>query len=294
MSFLSASAVPSPSSLLRWVLNRRTTPYCRKAHLFCHSPFNARLSTLTTIQPIVAAYTSLLLRPQSQGGSLSLPMQHQTVLPLQCSVHSVTTRFNFDTYKLVRQLELQGLTRAQAVAIMRTINAYLIDATHSVRATTLSTVELENETYLYKSQLQELRNELQLLRQNDSANLKADTEMVVRELESLHQKFADLLASLKGEVAMDLNNHKADSRELGTDTDLRIQEIHHKLVLRLSDLKTKIETMKVEMTRMIVYWIKPEAPQEDIVPSLLQRPSLLPFLGMMSSQPSHQQRSAPN
>eukprot|EP00842_Homolaphlyctis_polyrhiza_P003297 jgi/Hompol1/3969/HPOL_003417-RA len=159
---------------------------------------------------------------------------------------------------------------------MRTINAFLVDGTMAVREQTLSATDLENEVYLYKAQLQELRNELQLLRQNDSANLKADTEMVMREIESLNQKFTELVASLKAEVAMDLNNHKADAREQGTETDLRIQEIHHKLVLKLSDLKTKIETMKVELTRMIIWmiivavsfvalvdWIKPAGPSSD-------------------------------
>ncbi|KAI9100515.1 hypothetical protein DFS34DRAFT_614856 [Phlyctochytrium arcticum] len=165
----------------------------------------------------------------------------------------VASRFNFDTYKLVRQLERQGFTRGQAVAIMRTINALLVDSTLAVRSGILSKTDLENQTYLYKAHLQELRNELQLLRQNDSAQLKADTEQILREIESLNGKFAEMIGSLKTDVSMDLNNHKTDGREVGTDTDLRIQEIHHKLIVRISDLKTKIETMKVETTRIIVW-----------------------------------------
>ncbi|KAJ3047656.1 hypothetical protein HK097_011339 [Rhizophlyctis rosea] len=126
-------------------------------------------------------------------------------------------------------------------------------STLSIRSNILSKTDLENQTYLYKAHLQELRNELQLLRQNDSAALKSDTESIMREIENLNGKFSEMLGSLKSEIGMDINNHKTDGREVGTDTDLRIQEIHHRLVIKLSDLKTKIETMKVETTRTIVW-----------------------------------------
>ncbi|KAJ3046009.1 hypothetical protein HDV00_003757 [Rhizophlyctis rosea] len=161
---------------------------------------------------------------------------------------------------------------------MRTINALLVDSTLSIRSNILSKTDLENQTYLYKAHLQELRNELQLLRQNDSATLKSDTESIMREIENLNQKFSEMLGSLKSEIGMDINNHKTDGREVGTDTDLRIQEIHHRLVIKLSDLKTKIETMKVETTRTIVWmavgvfalllsmdWIFPTKPAKPIV-----------------------------
>lgn len=72
----------------------------------------------------------------------------------------IATRFNFDTYKLVRQLERNGFTRGQAVALMRTMNAFLVDSSLSVRQELISANDLENETYLQKSHLQELRNEL--------------------------------------------------------------------------------------------------------------------------------------
>ncbi|KAI8915109.1 hypothetical protein BC831DRAFT_507699 [Entophlyctis helioformis] len=256
------------------------------------------------LRPAVSSYVAALV------GSLGLPSllgrsatpAGTTATTATATARSITTRFNFDTYKLVRQLERQGLTRGQAVAIMRTINAFLVDGTLSLRSATLSTIELENELYLYKSQLQELRNELQLLRQNDSVTLKADTDSVLREIETLNQKFSELVAALKADVAMDLNNHKSDSRELATDTDLRLQEIHHKLVLKMSDIKTRIETMKVELTRMIVWMIigivslvmivdmiKPPSPQsnEDILSSISQGqpPFLFPFLSPVVTRP---------
>ncbi|KAJ3104423.1 Golgi transport complex subunit 6 [Phlyctochytrium bullatum] len=164
-----------------------------------------------------------------------------------------STRFNFDTYKLVRQLERQGFSRGQSVAVMRTINALLVDSTLSVRGQMLSKTEVENEAYLYKTNLEELKNELQILRQNETGSLKAEVETIMRNLESLNQKLSERIAALKADVSMDLNNHKTEARDIGTTTDLKIQEIHHKLVIHISNLKTKMETIKMDLTRNIVW-----------------------------------------
>lgn len=101
----------------------------------------------------------------------------------QIVVHfsKATSSYNFDTYKLVRQLERHsfsnirnGFSRGQSVALMRTINAFLVDSTLSLRQDLTTESDLENESYLAKAHLQELRNELSGLRQNDSQNLKGD------------------------------------------------------------------------------------------------------------------------
>ncbi|KAI8592909.1 hypothetical protein BDZ88DRAFT_406550 [Geranomyces variabilis] len=196
----------------------------------------------------IRSLSRLLDSPTAAAAAASAPGG-----PVAQQRRSITSKFNFDTYKLVRQLERQGFTRGQAVAIMRTINALLVDSTLSIRSGILSKTDLDNQTYLYKAHLQELRNELQLLRQNDSTQLKADTDQILRDTESMNAKFSEIIGSLKTDVSMDLNNHKTDGREIGTETDLNIQEIHHKLILKISDLKTKIETMKVETTTNIVW-----------------------------------------
>ncbi|KAJ3370882.1 hypothetical protein HDU91_005809 [Kappamyces sp. JEL0680] len=109
------------------------------------------------------------------------------------------------------------------------------------------------DSYLAKAHLQELRNELSGLRQNDSQNLKEEAQSILREIEFLDARFSDSLLQLKSDISMDLNLHKAESKELTTEVDLRIQEIHHKLSIRLSELKTNIETMKVDLTTSIFY-----------------------------------------
>jgi hypothetical protein len=93
---------------------------------------------------------------------------------------------------------------------MRIINACLADSVNQIRSHSLSVTDVEQETYVYKNLLQELRNELQLLRQNETASLKGEAESIGREIESLNHKLVEKVAGLKADVSMDLNNHKAE------------------------------------------------------------------------------------
>ncbi|TPX40154.1 hypothetical protein SeMB42_g06131 [Synchytrium endobioticum] len=145
------------------------------------------------------------------------------------------SRFSFDTYRLVRQLERQGFKRGQAVSLMRTINALLVDATLTIRAQMLTKTSMENQSYRMRSELQELRSELSLLRQNDTSTLRSLLDQLMRDIENLTQKFAESLATLKTEINLDMNNRKAEMRETAANTDMEIQEIHHKLSLKLAE-----------------------------------------------------------
>lgn len=162
--------------------------------------------------------------------------------------------FSFDTYRLVRQLEAQGFTRGQSVAVMRTINALMVDTMLGLKDRILSTTDLENETYAYKSALADLRQELSLLRQNDTAQLRTEAEQILREIENMNSVWVDHTNTLKGEISMDMNNRKSETREHETLTELRIQDVQHKLVLKLSELKTAMERVKMESTTKVV-WI---------------------------------------
>ena len=76
-------------------------------------------------------------------------------------------------------------------------------------------------------------------------------EQILREIENLDANYSEQILSLKSDISLDLHAHKAESKELTTQVDHKIQEIHHKLIIRLSDLKTNIESMKVDLTSQI-------------------------------------------
>jgi hypothetical protein len=52
---------------------------------------------------------------------------------------------------------------------------------------------------------------------------------------------------------MDMNTHKAECKESNVKIELQTQQLEHQLVMQLSNLKTEMETMKVELTSNIVW-----------------------------------------
>jgi len=137
------------------------------------------------------------------------------------------------------------------VAIMRSIHATLADASKKARDATLTVADLDNEIYLYKGALSELRTELKIHGQNHHAALKSESDMVGRELESLNQRFRDDIATLKSDIQIDMNNRKSEIREEAKMTEMKIQEVYNKLIVSCSDIKTDIEIMKMETTKII-------------------------------------------
>jgi hypothetical protein len=133
------------------------------------------------------------------------------------------------------------------------MNAFLVDSLLSARSHLINTNTLDNTIYLQKTQIQDTRNELSNLRQIDFSNLFRTGETLGIDLEALDQKYTDSIIRLKNEINMDMNAHTNEHKEVVTNLDLRIQEANHKLVIKLADLKTLIESVKVELTTTIVW-----------------------------------------
>nr|CAG8527220.1 5301_t:CDS:2 [Entrophospora candida] len=126
------------------------------------------------------------------------------------------TQYNFNTYKVVKDLEGQGLTRGQANSIMRCMEAVLINSL-KIRSELLSKVELENETYHYKAELTDFRIELEVSRKKNQTALMAEIASIQRD-----NKMA-----------------------------IAIQEVNNKFIIASGDIRTRIEAVKWEMTRLV-------------------------------------------
>ncbi|KAI9475393.1 MAG: hypothetical protein EXX96DRAFT_573134 [Benjaminiella poitrasii] len=153
---------------------------------------------------------------------------------------------HFDTYDLLTYLEGHGFKRKQAEIIMKGIKFRIRECTASVKQQLLLTSDLENETYLFKAALSELRTEIQVMRRNDIQMLQNELSLITREVDSLEQKLSESLADLKNEIQMDMNNRKNETREEQKAMDIKIQEINNKFTIRLGDIRTEIEAVRWE------------------------------------------------
>jgi hypothetical protein len=103
------------------------------------------------------------------------------------------------------------------------------------------------ETYHYKVSLHDLRAELSTLRRTETASLQSTTGMIQRELDMLSLKFREDFNNLKSDLQIDMNNRKAELKEEKQKCELRIQDMNHRLSILASELKTDIETMKLNL-----------------------------------------------
>ncbi|OAC98068.1 hypothetical protein MUCCIDRAFT_17243, partial [Mucor lusitanicus CBS 277.49] len=153
---------------------------------------------------------------------------------------------HFDTYEVLTHLESQGFTRRQAEVIMKGMKFRLRECTASVKQQLLLTSDLENESYLFKAALSELRTEVQVMRRNDMQMLQTDLSLITREVDSLEQRLSEGVADMKNEIQMDMNNRKNETREDQKAMDMKIQEINNKFTIRLGDIRTEIEAVRWE------------------------------------------------
>ncbi|KAI7819194.1 hypothetical protein BC939DRAFT_389488, partial [Gamsiella multidivaricata] len=156
---------------------------------------------------------------------------------------------NFNTNKIVSKLENNGFQRGQAEGIMRIMKSLIGQHTNKIRKNMLTKGDLENESYLFKAALTELRTELQILRKNDAAALAIRTEIISREIDSLNQKLREDIANVKNDIAIDMNSRKSDVREEQKALEIRIQSMSNHYMAQLGDMRTKMEAAKWETTR---------------------------------------------
>ncbi|CAG8470989.1 9642_t:CDS:2, partial [Ambispora gerdemannii] len=166
------------------------------------------------------------------------------VFTRKTSCRLLHTNHSFHTYNLVKELELRGFARGQAVAIMKCIQAMLLDSSALIQSQMLSKSDLENATAL-----SELRTEIQILHKNDWSALRLETTSIQRELDVLNSKIKEDTTTLKHEIQMDFNTRKAETRTDQKRLEIKIEELNNKYTIALGDIRTDIEAVKWDTTR---------------------------------------------
>ena len=162
-------------------------------------------------------------------------------------------RFNFDTYQLVKNLEQNGFTRSQAIELMKMINTFLVDSLLTSKEKLVSNTNLEHDRYLQKSRLQDIRNELASLRHNETTAIRQLLETLQKNTTNLDQITNDKLLNLKSDLTNDVSNHRQTVRDIVSKLESKVQDINHKLVIDLAEVKTRTESLKIELTTHLVW-----------------------------------------
>jgi len=158
---------------------------------------------------------------------------------------------DFDSYAFVNRLHKDGmLTREQSVVLMKAIRYLLRRSVLKAKAHFLSRGELENEMYLFRAAMSELRNEIATIRKNEAASLRAETTTLLRDVDSLNQALREQTSDLENQIDIEVGNRKSVLRTEQKDLELQIQGLNNKIIVQiLSDLRSELEQVRWVSTR---------------------------------------------
>ncbi|KAJ2793159.1 hypothetical protein H4S07_007139 [Coemansia furcata] len=113
----------------------------------------------------------------------------------------------------------------------------------------LTKSDLENDAYLFRAALAELRVEMQMTRKSEQSLLESQAAGISREIESLFQRTNDQIANLRSDIEIEMNNHKHDTRLAMKGMDMELHELATKYQMRMGEMKTDIEAVKLGSIR---------------------------------------------
>ncbi|KAJ2857724.1 hypothetical protein J3B02_000790 [Coemansia erecta] len=161
----------------------------------------------------------------------------------------VPVYYLFNTYELVDKLIDCGFSREQATSMMILVRNQVYMNMSRVTTSMLSRSDLENDAYLFRSALQELRTETQVIRKNDQAILESQAAAISRDIDSLAQKINDEIANLKSDIEIELNNRRHETNHEMKSLDMELHDLASKYQVVVGEMKTGIEAIKLESIR---------------------------------------------
>lgn len=120
---------------------------------------------------------------------------------------------HFDSYSLVKQLEVGGYTQTQAITAMKAVRALLAQHLDTAQGGLISKADVENETYLFRAACAELSTEVKNNRRVADEQLRQQRTFLQHEVDNTTQALTHELATLNDNVKGMFNDRKMAVRE---------------------------------------------------------------------------------
>uniref|UniRef100_V5EXH4 Protoheme IX farnesyltransferase, mitochondrial n=1 Tax=Kalmanozyma brasiliensis (strain GHG001) TaxID=1365824 RepID=V5EXH4_KALBG len=161
------------------------------------------------------------------------------------------------TEPAAQELQLQIARRHDpAEAIMEGVRHLITTRGRQLAHACLNKSDVENQAYLFKAALSEIRTEVQVRGRNDAAGLRSITTLLQREVDALEQKMKEDVERLKHDIQVDMSTRKAESKGEQNNLEQEIQDLNNRFTISLSDLKTEIEqNVKWDATRRSLFLV---------------------------------------
>jgi len=138
---------------------------------------------------------------------------------------------------------------------MRATQGLLADRIGRVRREALAVKDLDNQAYLFRAALSELRAESTMSTRNETAKLQTSMAALRRDVDALDGKMKEDVQTLKHEIQMEVDNRKNEARTELKRQDIVIEELLNKSTVALGDLRTEMEKVKWDNMRQAVLYL---------------------------------------
>ncbi|KAF9055190.1 hypothetical protein BDZ89DRAFT_1152982 [Hymenopellis radicata] len=157
----------------------------------------------------------------------------------------------FHTHAFFTALE-KTFPTPTARSLMRATRGLLVDRIGRVRREGLQVKDLDNQAYLFRAALSELRQDVTTNIKNDTASIVASTAAMRKEVDKLDVKMKEDVSTLKHEIQMEVDSRKNEVREEFKQQDIQLEEMLSKAIVEISELRTRVEEVKWHNMRRAV------------------------------------------
>jgi len=135
---------------------------------------------------------------------------------------------------------------------MRATRALLVDRIGKVKRDGLTYKDIDNQAYLFRAALSEMRTELTTRSRAETAAIRAQSAALRREVDALSARVKESLDGLKHEVQMDVDSRKNEEKGASKKVDIEIEALLNKSLVSLYDLRSDVEEVKWDNMRKSV------------------------------------------
>ncbi|KAI9510464.1 hypothetical protein F5148DRAFT_949772, partial [Russula earlei] len=157
----------------------------------------------------------------------------------------------FDTHAFLSVLE-KTFPTPTARSLMRATRALLVDRIGKVKRDGLTYKDHDNQAYLFRAALSEMRVEMTTRTRAETAAIRAQSASLRREVDVLSARLKESLDGLKHEIQMDVDSRKNEEKGASKMVDLEIEALLNKSLVTLYDLRSDVEEVKWDNMRKSV------------------------------------------
>ncbi|KAL6872019.1 hypothetical protein J3F83DRAFT_733492 [Trichoderma novae-zelandiae] len=159
---------------------------------------------------------------------------------------------HFDTLKFVKQLEGEGFTEEQSVAMMKVLNDVIQESIQNLTRTMVLREDAARMTYTQKVDFAKLRSELTAADSTESNTTRIAHERLTNDIAKLSSRLRDEIGRTQASVRLDLNLEKGRIREEAVGQELKIKETETKIEQEVAALREKLEQVKFQTLQWLM------------------------------------------